>query len=56
MERSQKEKLVATLQTALSDTACVVITHQVDLTEGPAMYTLFRNKQDSCIKVVLKPH
>ena len=32
MERSQKEKLVATLQTALSDTACVVITHQVGLT------------------------
>jgi large subunit ribosomal protein L10 len=32
VERSQKEKLVATLHTALSDTVCVVITHQVGLT------------------------
>jgi large subunit ribosomal protein L10 len=32
VDRSQKEKLVATLHTALSDTVCVVITHQVGLT------------------------
>ncbi len=32
MERSQKEKLVATLQHALADTACVVVTHQTGLT------------------------
>jgi large subunit ribosomal protein L10 len=32
VERSQKEKLVATLQHALSDTVCVVITHQTGLT------------------------
>lgn len=32
MERSQKEKLVATLQHALADTAIVVITHQTGLT------------------------
>jgi threonine dehydrogenase-like Zn-dependent dehydrogenase len=32
-----------------------VITHTVDLEQGPEMYSIFRNKQDSCIKVVLKP-
>ncbi len=33
-----------------------VITHTAHLSEGPGMYRTFRNKQDSCIKVVLKPH
>ncbi|MGY3443648.1 MULTISPECIES: zinc-dependent alcohol dehydrogenase [unclassified Bradyrhizobium] len=32
-----------------------VITHIVDLEHGPEMYRLFRDKQDSCVKVVLKP-
>jgi threonine dehydrogenase-like Zn-dependent dehydrogenase len=32
-----------------------VITHTVALEDGPAMYPVFRNKQDGCIKVVLKP-
>jgi threonine dehydrogenase-like Zn-dependent dehydrogenase len=32
-----------------------VITHTVDLDEGPAMYQTFRDKHDGCIKVVLKP-
>jgi threonine dehydrogenase-like Zn-dependent dehydrogenase len=32
-----------------------VITHTVGLEQGPEMYNIFRNKQDSCIKVVLKP-
>jgi len=32
-----------------------VITHSVSLDQGPEMYPLFRDKQDSCIKVVLKP-
>jgi threonine dehydrogenase-like Zn-dependent dehydrogenase len=32
-----------------------VITHSVSLEEGPEMYKVFRDKQDSCIKVVLKP-
>jgi len=32
-----------------------VITHTVSLDEGPEMYKVFRDKQDSCIKVVLKP-
>lgn len=32
-----------------------VITHVADLDRGPEMYTTFRDKQDSCIKVVLKP-
>jgi threonine dehydrogenase-like Zn-dependent dehydrogenase len=25
------------------------------LSEGPGLYRTFRNKQDGCIKVVLKP-
>jgi threonine dehydrogenase-like Zn-dependent dehydrogenase len=32
-----------------------VITHTVGLQQGPEMYNVFRNKQDNCIKVVLKP-
>ena len=32
-----------------------VITHTVPLGKGPEMYKTFRDKQDGCIKVVLKP-
>ncbi len=32
-----------------------VITHRVRLDEAPAMYRTFRDKQDSCIKVVMRP-
>jgi threonine dehydrogenase-like Zn-dependent dehydrogenase len=32
-----------------------VITHTVPLGEGPAMYRTFRDKEDGCVKVVLKP-
>ena len=32
-----------------------VITHTVDLEDGPQMYETFREKQDGCIKVVMKP-
>ena len=32
-----------------------VITHTARLQDGPEMYKVFRDKQDSCIKVVLKP-
>ena len=32
-----------------------VITHTVSLDEGPRMYKTFRDKEDGCIKVVLKP-
>ena len=32
-----------------------VITHTVSLDDGPSMYKMFRDKQDGCIKVVLKP-
>ncbi len=33
-----------------------VITHRVGLDEAPDMYRTFRDKQDDCIKVVMKPH
>ncbi|MEM5789220.1 MAG: zinc-dependent alcohol dehydrogenase [Syntrophobacteraceae bacterium] len=32
-----------------------VITHRFALEEGPRAYRIFREKEDSCIKVVLKP-
>jgi threonine dehydrogenase-like Zn-dependent dehydrogenase len=32
-----------------------VITHRLKLEDGPAAYKTFRDKQDGCIKVVLKP-
>lgn len=32
-----------------------VITHTARLEDGPEMYKTFRDKQDNCIKVVLKP-
>jgi len=33
-----------------------VITHRLPLDEAPEAYRTFRDKEDSCIKVVLKPH
>ena len=32
-----------------------LVTHEVSLSEAPAMYEMFQKKQDGCIKVVLKP-
>jgi hypothetical protein len=34
----------------------LVITHTVPLEKAPEMYKTFRDKEDGCIKVVLKPH
>ncbi|MBV9419362.1 MAG: alcohol dehydrogenase catalytic domain-containing protein, partial [Alphaproteobacteria bacterium] len=46
--------LVKMIEDGLIDPS-FVITHQVKLEEGPDMYRVFRDKQDSCIKVVLNP-
>ena len=32
-----------------------VITHRAGLDDAPAMFRTFRDKQDECLKVVLKP-
>ena len=32
-----------------------VVTHRLPLKDGPGAYKIFRDKQDECIKVVLKP-
>lgn len=32
-----------------------VITHRLKLEDGPGAYKMFRDKQDGCVKVVLKP-
>jgi threonine dehydrogenase-like Zn-dependent dehydrogenase len=33
-----------------------VITHRLPLDEAAEGYKIFRDKQDACIKIVLKPH
>ena len=33
-----------------------IITHRVTLDDAPEMYRTFRDKQDDCIKVVMRPH
>jgi threonine dehydrogenase-like Zn-dependent dehydrogenase len=33
-----------------------VVTHTVPLDQAPGMYRTFRDKEDGCIKVVMKPH
>ncbi len=33
-----------------------IVTHRLGLEDAPAAYRTFRDKQDGCIKVVLKPH
>ena len=33
-----------------------VVTHRVSLDDAPQMYQTFRDKQDGCVKVVMKPH
>jgi threonine dehydrogenase-like Zn-dependent dehydrogenase len=33
-----------------------VITHHMPLSQAPEGYAIFREKQDDCIKIVLKPH
>jgi len=33
-----------------------VITHHLPLNQAPEGYAMFRDKQDDCIKIVLKPH
>ena len=33
-----------------------VITHEAPLEDAPRMYRTFRDKQDGCVKVVLRPH
>ena len=32
-----------------------IITHRLPLDEAPQGYKMFRDKQDECVKVVLKP-
>jgi threonine dehydrogenase-like Zn-dependent dehydrogenase len=46
LERIQKGEIDSTF----------VITHRLPLEEAPNAYRVFRDKQDECIKVVLKPH
>ena len=33
-----------------------IITHRISLSEAPKAYDTFRNNQDECIKVVMKPN
>ncbi|ANM13197.1 MULTISPECIES: zinc-dependent alcohol dehydrogenase [unclassified Rhizobium] len=47
-------KLMERIQSGEIDPSFVV-THRGTLEDGPALYKTFRDKQDGCIKVVLKP-
>jgi threonine dehydrogenase-like Zn-dependent dehydrogenase len=48
-------KLMARIEKGDIDPS-VVITHRARLEDGPELYKTFRDKQDGCIKVVLKPN
>ncbi|MEX2581815.1 MAG: zinc-dependent alcohol dehydrogenase [Gemmatimonadota bacterium] len=48
------EELLRKIESGEIDPA-FVITHTVDIEKGPEMYRTFREKEDGCIKVVLKP-
>ena len=47
------DELLQMIEDKLIDPSFVV-THTADLADGPELYRVFRDKQDSCIKVVLK--
>lgn len=52
------QRYLAPLMTLIEDgkiDPSFLITHTVPLKDGPDMYKTFRDKQDGCIKVVLKP-
>jgi threonine dehydrogenase-like Zn-dependent dehydrogenase len=49
------EGLLRLIQEGLIDPSFVV-THTVGLEDGPEMYRTFRDKEDGCVKVVMKPH
>ncbi|HCY64906.1 MAG TPA: glutathione-dependent formaldehyde dehydrogenase [Oxalobacteraceae bacterium] len=48
------QPLLERIQKGEIDTTCV-ITHHMPLDDAPHGYDIFKNKQDECIKVVLKP-
>ena len=48
------QKLLAKIDSGEIDPS-FVITHNRPLEEGPELYKKFRDKEDGCIKVVLKP-
>ncbi len=54
VQRYMKD-LLDKIQSGDIDPSCI-ITHRLSLDEAPMAYDMFRNKQDECIKVVLKPH
>jgi threonine dehydrogenase-like Zn-dependent dehydrogenase len=47
-------KLLARVEAGEIDPS-FVITHHAALEQGPDMYKTFRDKEDGCVKVVLKP-
>jgi threonine dehydrogenase-like Zn-dependent dehydrogenase len=47
-------KLLERIETGAIDPS-FVITHHAPLAEGPELYKRFRDKQDGCVKVVLRP-
>ena len=48
------QKLLEKIESGEIDPSFVV-THRLGLDDGPAAYKTFRDKEDGCIKVVLRP-
>jgi threonine dehydrogenase-like Zn-dependent dehydrogenase len=48
------QPLLAQIEQGKIDTASI-ITHRVPLAEAPQAYDVFCNKEDECIKVVMRP-
>ena len=48
------KSLLEKIQSGVIDPS-FVITHRIPLDDAPAAYKTFRDKEDGCIKVVLKP-
>jgi threonine dehydrogenase-like Zn-dependent dehydrogenase len=49
------ETLIQAIQEGKIDPS-FVITHRCALEDEPGMYDIFKNKNDGCIKVVMRPH
>lgn len=49
------DKLIALIEEDAIDPS-FVITHRASLDDAPRMYETFRNKEDGCIKVVMRPN
>ncbi len=48
------QPLMEKIQAGEIDPTCI-ITHKLSLDDAPYAYKIFRDKEDKCVKIVLKP-